>query len=67
MADDWYYTQNDERRGPVSFSRLKTMAADGWLGPDELVWSSKMCGECANRSFWNGGHAGAAQERETLA
>lgn len=42
MADDWYYTQNDERRGPVSFSRLKTMAADGWLGPDELVWSAGM-------------------------
>jgi hypothetical protein len=42
MADDWYYTQNNERRGPVSFSRLRTMAADGWLGPDDLVWNSAM-------------------------
>jgi len=42
MADDWYYTQNDGRRGPVSFARLKTMAADGWLRPDDLVWHAGM-------------------------
>ena len=38
MTDDWYYAQNNERRGPVSFAKLKAMAADGWLGRDDLVW-----------------------------
>ncbi|MFM7138381.1 MAG: DUF4339 domain-containing protein [Planctomycetota bacterium] len=42
MADDWYYTQNNERRGPVSLSKLKSMATDGWLGPDDLVWHAEM-------------------------
>ena len=42
MSDDWYYAQNNERRGPVSFARLKAMAADGWLGRDELVWRQGM-------------------------
>lgn len=38
MADNWYYAQNGERKGPVSFTRLKAMAAGGWLAPDDLVW-----------------------------
>lgn len=38
MADNWYYAQNGERKGPVSFTRLKVMAAGGWLAPDDLVW-----------------------------
>lgn len=42
MADDWYYAQNNERKGPVPFAKLKAMAADGWLGPDDLVWRKGM-------------------------
>ena len=42
MTDDWYYAQNNERRGPVSFTRLKAMAAAGWLGRDDLVWRQGM-------------------------
>jgi len=42
MPGDWYYTQNNERRGPVSLAKLKSMAADGWLGPDDLVWHAEM-------------------------
>jgi TM2 domain-containing membrane protein YozV len=38
MADDWYYAQKQERRGPVSFAKLKTMASDGWLRREDLVW-----------------------------
>jgi TM2 domain-containing membrane protein YozV len=38
MADDWYYAQNKERRGPVSFAKLTTMATDGWLRREDLVW-----------------------------
>ena len=42
MADDWYYAQNNERKGPMPFAKLKAMAADGWLGPDDLVWRQGM-------------------------
>ena len=42
MPDDWYYAQNNERRGPVSFAKLKAMAGDGWLGRDDLVWRQGM-------------------------
>lgn len=44
MNDDWYYAQNNERKGPVSFAKLKAMAADGWLAPDGLVWRQGMSG-----------------------
>jgi hypothetical protein len=40
MADDWYYAQNRDRKGPVPFAKLKAMAASGWLAPDDLVWQS---------------------------
>jgi hypothetical protein len=42
MADDWYYAQNQERRGPVSFAKLKAMAGNGWLRREELVWHAGM-------------------------
>ena len=31
VADDWYYTQSSERKGPVSFAKLQTLAKSGWL------------------------------------
>ncbi|MFM7107884.1 MAG: GYF domain-containing protein [Planctomycetaceae bacterium] len=37
MADDWYYTQRNERQGPVSTAKLKSLAAEGWLTPTDLV------------------------------
>jgi TM2 domain-containing membrane protein YozV len=42
MPDDWYYAQNNDRKGPVSFEKLKAMAVDGWLAPDDLVWRPGM-------------------------
>jgi len=42
MPDDWYYTRNHDRAGPVSFARLKAMADSGWLAPDDLVWRAGM-------------------------
>lgn len=36
--DNWYYAQNGERKGPVSLVRLKAMAAEGWLKPEDLIW-----------------------------
>ena len=40
MADDWYYAQNSERKGPVHFAKLEAMAKRGWRTPDDLVWRS---------------------------
>jgi TM2 domain-containing membrane protein YozV len=42
MADDWYYAQNNERKGPVPLAKLKSMEKSGWLTPDDLVWRSGM-------------------------
>ena len=40
MTDDWHFTRNKERQGPVSFAKLKEMAREGWLDRDDLVWHS---------------------------
>jgi hypothetical protein len=40
MADDWYYAQSNERKGPVPFAKLRVMAKSGWLAPDDLVWQT---------------------------
>lgn len=39
MAAQWHYAKkNGEREGPVSPAKLKQLAAEGWLTPDDLVW-----------------------------
>ena len=40
MTDDWHFTRNKERQGPVAFAKLKEMAREGWLIGDDLVWHS---------------------------
>jgi TM2 domain-containing membrane protein YozV len=42
MATEWFYTQNGDRRGPVSESEIKALAAEGRLRPDDLVWQAGM-------------------------
>ena len=42
MADQWYYTQNDERQGPVTPEELKELANAGQLKPDDLIWKKGM-------------------------
>jgi len=42
MADDWYYSQGNVRKGSVSPGRLKAMADEGWLTPKDLVWKEGM-------------------------
>ena len=42
MPDDWYYTQGNERQGPASSAKLKELATEGWLTPDDLVWQNGM-------------------------
>jgi hypothetical protein len=39
MAQEWYYTQGDQKVGPVSVKELKQAAADGTLQPTDLVWT----------------------------
>lgn len=42
MADEWYYTRNGERMGPVTTSQLRTEAASGRVQPTDLVWTDGM-------------------------
>ena len=35
---DWYYAKGQEQFGPIGSPELKTMADDGRLTPDDLVW-----------------------------
>jgi len=41
--EEWYYTQGDDRIGPVAFSELKSLAADAFLNPrHDMVWKAGM-------------------------
>lgn len=42
MANEWHYTKNGQRFGPVSGQQLKELAAKGELGPADLVWKEGM-------------------------
>ena len=42
MATEWYYAIDGDRRGPVSSSELKQLAATGAITPDDLVWRDGM-------------------------
>jgi len=42
--DEWYYTQNGQRLGPIKSDRLKALATSGGLGSDDLVWKQGMDG-----------------------
>ena len=42
MSEQWYYTQNKEKKGPVSEQQLKQFALSGELKPADLVWKKGM-------------------------
>lgn len=42
MANEWHYSKNGKRFGPVSGQQLKELAAKGELGPADLVWKEGM-------------------------
>jgi tetratricopeptide (TPR) repeat protein len=42
MASQWYYSQDGQRRGPLSDSHLKKLAASGRLRPADLLWKEGM-------------------------
>ncbi len=41
----WYYAQNNERKGPVEEDEIRRLAASGILQPNDLVWNETMGGE----------------------
>jgi uncharacterized RDD family membrane protein YckC len=42
MADEWFYTQNNQSQGPVSADVLRSMIASGTLSAQDLVWRNGM-------------------------
>jgi hypothetical protein len=38
MSDQWFYSQNNDKCGPISSDELKAMATSGRLRPDAFVW-----------------------------
>ncbi len=38
----WYYTIQGSQQGPVSEERLRALAADGTVRPEEFVWTEGM-------------------------
>lgn len=44
MADQWYYSQQGQRLGPVAEEQLKALAASGQLKPTDKVWKKGMAG-----------------------
>jgi hypothetical protein len=42
MSRQWFYTQDNERQGPVSAAELKQLAATGKLSRQDLVWAEGM-------------------------
>jgi TM2 domain-containing membrane protein YozV len=42
MANEWYYSHDGERHGPVAIEKIKEMAAAGQLRRDDLVWQAGM-------------------------
>ena len=37
-TDGWFFAQQREKHGPVTWSRLQHLATTGWLAPGDLVW-----------------------------
>ena len=35
----WYYATNGERKGPVEEARIRALAREGVIQPDDLVWT----------------------------
>jgi TM2 domain-containing membrane protein YozV len=42
VADEWYYSEAGEQRGPIPLAELKQRAAAGKLGRGELIWTDGM-------------------------
>ena len=44
MADEWFYADGGERRGPVTFEALVRLAREGRVAAGTLVWRDGLAG-----------------------
>ena len=44
MADEWFYADGGERRGPVTFEALARLAREGTVAAGTLVWRDGLAG-----------------------
>lgn len=51
VTERWYYARDQRRQGPVPRERLIDLFRNGWLSPDDLVWSEGMADWMPARSF----------------
>jgi hypothetical protein len=42
VADEWYYSKDDQQLGPVSAEKLNELAVSGDVAPSTLVWKDGM-------------------------
>lgn len=42
MADQWYFTKDGKRTGPVSVSEIQKLASNKSLDPQDMVWKNGM-------------------------
>jgi hypothetical protein len=42
MAAEWFYTEQGQQRGPVTFELLQQLASAGQLRPTDMVWKNGM-------------------------
>src|SRR5690242_15462990 len=42
MSEQWYYSKNGNKEGPVSTSQLQALAKEGTLRPTDTVWSERV-------------------------
>jgi hypothetical protein len=38
----WYYAKHNQQLGPIQFTALRQLAAEGVLAPDDLVWHDNL-------------------------
>lgn len=41
MSDKWFFVQNGERQGPISFSELEAHVNSGVVSDDDFVWTKR--------------------------
>jgi hypothetical protein len=42
VSQEWYYSVNGDRQGPISGAELKKLADGGTIKPGDLVWKDGM-------------------------
>ena len=67
MAEQWYYSKQGQRTGPVSEEQLKQLASSGQVQPTDLVWKQGMPQwDCKQASFFHHCHPTRTNRRRCL-